>query len=439
MSLLATISRIPTHWKILISMLLGVLVGFIAMQTGNALFVKNWIEPWGTIFIGLLKMVAIPLIIVSLIKGVSDLRDMSKLSAIGGRTMGLYVVTTAIATTIGLVVVNLFQPGAGITAETREKIMQLDPAAAAKLQEKVAGAEKIAAAQGELSPLKFLVDIVPDNFMLATTQNGQMLQVIFFVVLFAIALVLARPEENPPVRIVKDFFDGANTVVLKMIDIIMAIAPLGVFALLANLVATAPSNDIFISLGWYAFAVVFGLLLMMGFDVLIAWIFGGRSPLKFLRAIAPAQLLAFSSSSSAATMPVTMHCATKNLGIDDEVASFVIPVGATVNMDGTALYQAVATVFIAQAMGVPLDLSVQASIVLTATLASIGSAAVPGAGMLMLVVILQSVGLDPATGIVLIFAIDRPLDMCRTIINITGDLAVGTVVAKSLGKLHERD
>lgn len=437
MSLFSTLSRIPTHWKILIGMVLGVVVGLIATQTGNAQFVKHWIEPFGTIFIALLKMVAIPLIIVSLIKGVSDLRDMSKLSAIGGRTMGLYVVTTAVATILGLIVVNLFQPGSGITPETREKIMQLDPAAAAKVAQKIEGAVKTAETQKDASPLQFLVDMVPDNFMMATTQNGQMLQVIFFVVLFAIALVLSRPEENPPVLVVKNFFDGANTVVLKMIDIIMMLAPLGVFALLANLIATAPSNDIFIALGWYAFAVVFGLLLMLLFDLMLAWLFAGRSPLRFLRAVAPAQLLAFSSSSSAATMPVTMHCATKNLGMDEEVASFVIPVGATVNMDGTALYQAVATVFIAQAMGVPLDLGAQASIVLTATLASIGSAAVPGAGMLMLVVILQSVGLDPATGIVLIFAIDRPLDMCRTIINITGDLAVGSVVAKSLGKLHD--
>lgn len=424
--------KIAPHWQILIGMALGIAVGFIFVQLdGGAKFVKNWIEPFGTIFINMLKMVAVPLIVVSLIKGVSDLRDMSKLSKIGGRTMGLYILTTMLATGIGLFVVNVFKPGGGISQETRDLMVSQAGSAAT---EKIAGAVKNASAQQEASPLKFLVDIVPDNFIASMTQNNQMLQVIFFIMLFGIALVLAAPDKNPKVQLVKDFFDGANDVILKMIDIIMLLAPFGVFALLAALVVNAPNSEVFIALGKYAACVVAGLALMMVVHLLLIWVFAKRSPFTFLNSILPAQLVAFSSSSSAATMPITMECATDRIGIDEEVASFVIPVGATINMDGTALYQAVATVFIAQVYGNDLSMGAQLSIIATATLASIGSAAVPGAGMLMLVVILQSVGVDPA-GIALIFAIDRPLDMCRTVTNVTGDLSVATVVAKSMDKL----
>jgi Na+/H+-dicarboxylate symporter len=426
--------KIAPHWQILIGMVLGIAVGFGCVQfDGGARFVKDWIEPFGTIFINLLKMVAVPLIVVSLIKGVSDLRDMSKLSKIGGRTMGLYIFTTIIATSIGLLMVNIFRPGGGISQETRDLMVSQAGAAAT---DKIAGAVKNASAAQEQSPLKFIVDIVPDNFISSMAQNTQMLQVIFFVVLFGIAMVLSSPEKNPKVQLVKDFFDGLNDLILKMIDIIMATAPFGVFALLAALVANAPNSEVFIALGKYALVVVAGLIFMILVDVAMMWGFTRRSPWQFLKAIMPAQLVAFSSSSSAATMPVTMECAEERLGVDGEVASFVIPVGATINMDGTALYQAVATVFIAQVYGNDLSMGAQLSIIATATLASIGSAAVPGAGMLMLVVILQSVGVDPA-GIALIFAIDRPLDMCRTVTNITGDLSVATIVAKSMGKLEE--
>jgi proton glutamate symport protein len=426
--------KIAPHWQILIGMILGIAVGFICVQfDGGARFVRHWIEPFGTVFINMLKMVAVPLIVVSLIKGVSDLRDMSKLSKIGGRTMGLYIVTTMIATTLGLVLVNLFSPGSGISAETREKLLSQAGDVATK---KISGAMKFASEQEDASPLKFLVDIVPDNFISAMAQNTQMLQVIFFVMMFGVALVLCAPEKNPKVALVKDFFDGMNEVILKIIDIVMMLAPFGVFALLASLVASAPNSEVFVALAKYAMVVVGGLMLMVVADILLMWIFTRRSPFYFIKAILPAQLVAFSSSSSAATMPITMECATDRLGVDKEVASFVVPVGATVNMDGTALYQAVATVFIAQVFGNDLTLGAQLSIIVTATLASIGSAAVPGAGMLMLVVILQSVGVDPA-GIALIFAIDRPLDMCRTVTNISGDLAVSCIVANSMDKLGE--
>ncbi|HJS00139.1 MAG TPA: dicarboxylate/amino acid:cation symporter, partial [Flavobacterium sp.] len=285
--------------------------------------------------------------------------------------------------------------------------------------------------QKTAGPLQALEDIVPSNIIGASADNGNMLQVIFFAVFFGIALILIPQEVGAPV---KAFFDGFNEVILKMIDIIMLAAPFGVFALLAALVAESPSLDLFQALAVYGLCVVGGLIIMIGVYILMVYIFTKRTPSFFLNGISPAQLLAFSTSSSAATLPVTMERVVDNLGVDDEVASFVLPIGATINMDGTSLYQAVAAVFIAQAFGTPLTLGVQLGIIVTATLASIGSAAVPGAGMVMLVIVLAQAGI-PEAGLALIFAIDRPLDMCRTTVNVTGDAAVSMVVAKSVDKL----
>lgn len=283
-------------------------------------------------------------------------------------------------------------------------------------------------------PLQPLVDIVPDNVFAAASDNGNMLQVIFFVILFGIGIIMVSPDRAKPV---KDFFDGGNEVILKMIDLVMLFAPYGVFALLAALVVEAPSTDVFTALGMYALTVLCGLLLIgLVFYPVLVLFFAKLSPVKFFKGIAPAQLVAFSTSSSAATLPVTMERVTEHIGVDEEVSSFVCPVGATVNMDGTSLYQAVAAVFIAQVMGFQLDFGDQLTLVLTTTLASIGSAAVPGAGLLMLIIVLESIGV-PAAGIALIFAIDRPLDMCRTVINVTGDSCVASIVAKSLGKLRQ--
>ena len=273
---------------------------------------------------------------------------------------------------------------------------------------------------------------MPSNIVGAAADNGNMLQVIFFAVFFGIALILIPVEQATPV---KTFFDGFNEAILKMIDIIMLAAPFGVFALLASLVAESPSLDLFKALGMYGLTVVLGLAIMIGIYLLIVKVLTNRSPKFFLNGIAPAQLLAFSTSSSAATLPVTMERVVDNLGVDDEVASFVLPIGATINMDGTSLYQAVAAVFIAQAFGMDLSFGVQLGIIATATLASIGSAAVPGAGMVMLVIVLAQAGI-PEAGLALIFAIDRPLDMCRTMVNVTGDAAVSMVVAKSVDKLE---
>lgn len=404
----------------------GILAGYLfsRFEWGSA-FVVDWIKPWGTIFINLLKLIAIPLIVASLIKGVSDLDDIRQLSKLGTRTMSLYIVSTLLAVMLGLVIVNIVQPGSFIEESTRTDLMTSFGVSA---EQNVGRASE----NQDKGPLSALVDVVPDNLIAATADNGNMLQVIFFVVFFGIGLILIPSEKS---ETVKKFFDGVNEVVLKMIDLIMLAAPYGVFALLAALVVESPSPDVFKALGAYALTVVFGLaVLVFVFYPTLVKIFANISYGDFFRGMAPAQLLAFSTSSSAATLPVTMERVEEHIGVDKEVVSFVLPVGATINMDGTSLYQAVAAVFIAQAFGDALTIGQQLTIVLTATLASIGSAAVPGAGLLMLVIVLESIGVNPA-GIALIFAVDRPLDMCRTVVNITSDATVAILVGKSLGKL----
>tara|TARA_B100000963_G_scaffold361640_1_gene398334 strand:+ start:718 stop:1977 length:1260 start_codon:yes stop_codon:yes gene_type:complete len=409
-------------------MLLGVICGAVFNKFENGIaFILDWVKPFGTIFINALKLIAMPLIISSLIKGVSDLKDISRLSLMGGRTIGIYLITTIIAVSIGLIIVNTIRPGNSISESTR---MDLIAAYETDAGEKQAVAKK----QKESGPLQALVDLVPDNIFKATTENVNMLQVIFFALFFGVGLILIPPKKAKPV---KDFFDGFNEVILKLIDLIMLVAPFGVFALLATLIVESPSLDIFLALGLYTFTLVAGLTSMVIIYTFLVKIYVKIKPSKFIRGISPAQLLAFSTSSSAATLPVTMERVEEHLGVDEEVASFVLPVGATINMDGTSLYQAVAAVFIAQAFGMDLSLGTQLGIIITATLASIGAAAVPSSGMVMLVIVLGQAGI-PEAGLALIFAIDRPLDMCRTVVNITGDASVSMIVAKSLGKLKQQ-
>jgi proton glutamate symport protein len=419
--------NLALHWKIIIGMILGVALGGLAsLVPWGSGFVSDWIKPFGTMFINSLKLIAMPLILASLIKGVSDLKDISKLSKIGGRTIAIYLCTTVLAVLIGLVLVNTISPGNSIKESTRNELMSAYETDAAKKQ-------SAAAKQQESGPLQALVDIVPSNIFDATTNNRNMLQVIFFALFFGIGIILIPEEKSRPV---KAFFDSFNSVILKLIDIIMLASPYGVFALLAALVVESPSLDLFKALGAYSLTLVFGLALMIVIYIILVKVFTGVSPKYFMSGIAPAQLLAFSTSSSAATLPVTMERVEKHLGVDKEVSSFVLPIGATINMDGTSLYQAVAAVFIAQAFGLGLSIEVQLGIILTATLASIGAAAVPGAGMVMLVIVLGQAGI-PEAGLALIFAVDRPLDMCRTITNVTGDAAVSMLVAKSVGKLKK--
>lgn len=423
--------KLELHWKILIGMVFGLIFGFIMLQIdGGKEFSSDWIKPWGTIFVKLLKLIAIPLILASLIKGISDLKDISKFKTIGIRTIITYVITTVIAISIGLILVNVLQPGDGVSEQTISKLTTTY-SGSSSVQSKIVEATK----QVESGPLQFLEDMVPDNAFKAMSDNRLMLQVIFFAIFLGISMLLVGEKRAKPL---KDFFDSLNDVVLKMVDLIMLSAPYAVFALLASVVVSSDDPDILVALAQYAGVVVLGLILMIIFYSIIVATFTKKNPFWFLKEISPAQLLAFSTSSSAATLPVTMERVEEHIGVDKEVSSFVLPVGATINMDGTSLYQAVAAVFIFQALGLDLSFGDQITIVLTALLASIGSAAVPGAGMVMLVIVLESVGLPPELlpiGLALIFAVDRPLDMCRTVVNVTGDAMVAMLVAKSVGKL----
>ena len=418
------------HWKILIGMLIGVLFGVLMLNIdGGDIFVNNWIKPLGTIFVKLLKLIAIPLILASLIKGISDLKDISKFKTIGSKTIITYILTTVVAISIGLILVNLINPGSGISSETVERLTSTYSESSG-VQSKLVEANN----QIQNSPLQFLVDTVPDNAFKAMSNNSLMLQVIFFTIFFGISMLLIGEEKSKPL---KSFFDSLNFVVLKMVDLIMKTAPYAVFALLASVITSSNDPDLLLALLKYSGVVCLGLFFMIIVYSVAVYFITNSNPLVFLKKISPAQLLAFSTSSSAATLPLTMDRVENHIGVDREVSSFVLPVGATINMDGTSLYQAVAAVFIAQALEFDLTLADQLTIVLTALLASIGSAAVPGAGMVMLVIVLESIGFPSdklAIGLALIFAVDRPLDMCRTVVNVTGDAAVSMIVGRSVGK-----
>ena len=425
--------KLALHWKIIIGMVLGIIFGFIMNSVdGGKGFVSDWIAPFGTIFINLLKLIAVPLILASLIKGISDLKDISKIKSMGLRTIGIYISTTLVAIIIGLSIVNTIKPGNGMPQDTIEKIKL-------KYENDAGVVDKLtkASAQKDAGPLQPLVDIFPSNIF-KSLGDASMLQVIFFALFVGICLLLIGEKKAKPLI---DFFDSLNEVVMKMVDLIMLFAPYAVFALLANVIIAFDDVEILIKLLYYAFCVVGGLILMICFYMILVSVYAKKSPMWFLQQISPAQLLAFSTSSSAATLPVTMERVEEHLGVDKEVAGFVLPVGATVNMDGTSLYQGIAAVFIMQVIWPEgLTFTNQLVIVLTALLASIGSAAVPSAGMVMLVIVLESIGFPAELlpiGLALIFAVDRPLDMCRTVVNVTGDATVSMLVAKSLGKLHE--
>ena len=417
----------PLYVKILIGMGLGAIAGLIAVQFGWDEFTFNWIKPWGAIFLNLLKLIAVPLIFVSLVKGISSLSNITKLSRIGFKTISLYVLSTVIAVTSGLILVNTIQPGNTFPEEKKIELQE-------KYHTTVDLKKDQAAQVKDESPLRFIVDMVPSNFFAAASDNTKMLQIIFFAILFGIAMVLLEKKQ---VAVVRDFFDGIDAIILKIIDLIMAFAPYGVFALIAGLIVDFSGDiDLFAALGLYAITVILGLLVMIFIIYpLFLRLFTPISYRDFYKKISPAQLLAFSTSSSAATLPVTLDRAENHLGVANEVASFVLPVGVTINMDGTSCYQAIAAVFIAQVFGVPLDIYDQLLIVMTATLSSIGTPGIPGGSIVMLIIVLSSVGI-PIEGLALILGIDRPLDMLRTVVNVTGDTTVAAIVAQSEGKLN---
>lgn len=419
------------HWQIIVGMILGLLWGLLSSVLGFNEFTTDYIRPFGTIFINLLKLIAVPLVLASLVVGVASLNDITKLSRMGGKTIAIYMVTTVFAISIGLGVVNVMQPGGALPAETRATLTE-------SYVENVEGRDDDARELLERSPLDFFVDIVPENFFEAASNNTNMLQVVFIAIIFGIGIINIPSKKG---KVLVDVFDSLNDVIIKIVDLIMKTAPYGVFALMAAVIVDLTGDDLgqaFIllrALGWYCIAVLVGLLLhvFIVYSTLFK-IYSNMKLLDFFKAIQPAILLGFSTSSSLATLPVTMERVEKNLGVGEEVSSFVLPVGATINMDGTSLYQAVAAVFIAQALGMELSIAAQLTIVLTATLASIGAAGVPGAGIIMLVIVLQAVQV-PVEGIALILGVDRILDMCRTAVNVTGDAAVSVAVAHTEGKL----
>ncbi len=419
------------HWQIIIGLVLGLIYGVIAASAGWGQFTSDWVAPFGTIFLNLLQLIAVPLILASLIVGVASLGDLEQLSRIGGKTLGIYVVTTTLALVIGLVLVNTLQPGKTVPQEMRT---QLEQTYQGDIEESMEVAEQ---AEGR-GPLQPLVDMVPPNFFESASDNGNMLQVVFVAIFFGIALLLIPEESSKPLL---TFFDSLFEVIIKAVEVIMLMAPVGVFGLLADAItsiaAGSPADlaSLLGALGFYCAVVVAGLAIMV-FAVypLFMVSFTSISVPDYFRAIAPAQLVAFSTSSSGATLPVTMEVCEKNLGVSEEVSSFVLPLGATINMDGTALYQAVSAVFIAQVLGISLALTQQLNIILIAVLASIGTAAVPSAGIVMLVVILESIGV-PSAGLALILGVDRPLDMLRTTNNVTGDTMVASVVASAENQL----
>ena len=426
--------KIPLHTQIIAGLVLGLAFGLIVIRTDiPSSFTIDFIKPIGTIFINGLKMIAMPLVLASLIIGVSNLGDISKLSRIGGKTIFTFILTTIVAITIGLTLVNVFKPGKSLPVETRESLMALYEGDVSKKSDAAAKFQ-------EQSPLQPIVDMVPENFFMATTDNAAMLQVVFFAIIAGIALLQIPKSKAAPVIA---FFDGFNDVIIQIVNYIMLIAPYGVFALMASLIVEIAGDnpdsafDLLYALLKYSLIVLGGLFFMMlVIYPLLLKSFTKVPYMQFFRSIRPAQLLAFSTSSSSATLPVTMKIAEEELGVSEEISSFVLPLGATINMNGTSLYQSVAAVFIAQALGMELSFSQQLMIVLTSTLAAIGSAGVPGAGLIMLIVVLESIGV-PAAGIALIMAPDRILDMFRTVINVTGDVVVTTVVASTEGELPE--
>ncbi|CAN5436540.1 dicarboxylate/amino acid:cation symporter [soil metagenome] len=426
------------HWKIIIGLILGLLWGLFSSLVGWNQFTADYIRPFGTIFVDLLKLIAVPLVLASLVVGVSSLNDMTKLSRMGGKTIAIYMVTTVFAITIGLTVVNVMQPGKTLPEETRVALQE-------SYSDRLEGREEAAQELVERSPLQFFVDIVPENVIEATSDNANMLQVVFIAIILGIGIINIPLQKG---EVLINFFDSLNDVIIKIVDLIMKTAPYGVFALMAAVIVDLAGDNLsqalilLHALAWYCVAVILGLLIHVTFVYFSLFkMFSNMRLRDFLKAIQPAILLGFSTSSSAATLPVTMERVEKNLGVHEEVSSFVLPVGSTINMDGTSLYQAIAAVFIAQALGMDLTIIQQLTIVLTATLASIGTAGVPGAGIIMLVIVLQAVQV-PVEGIALILGVDRILDMARTAVNVTGDAAVSVAVASTegmLGDLHFDD
>lgn len=465
--------KLALHWKIIIGLVLGIIWAVVASFTGLSKFTLDWINPFGVIFINLLKLIAVPLVLFSIISGIGGMGEPSSLGKIGLKTLVWYLCTTILAVSIGLLAVNIIQPGKFVDKQTRidnrikyelwadangkeikdNKCLSCLPENKARVERISASthlemndqdvSKKIASANAakEAGPLQPVVEMIPDNLFFSLSNNTLMLQVIVFAIFFGVCLMLLPRGTVEPIL---GLVNGLNDVFLKMVDLTMKAAPFFVFALLAGTVSQIAGDDpgkvveIFKGLGTYSITVVVGLgfILFAVYPNIVRMFTKGKIKFtSFFKALSSAQTLAFSTSSSAATLPATFECVEENLKVDKKISSFVLPIGATVNMDGTSLYQAIAVVFLAQFHLIDLSVGQQLTIVFTATLASIGTAAVPSAGLVMLIIVMESVGLNPAW-IAIIFPVDRILDMCRTVINITGDASVATIVANSEGMLH---
>src|SRR3569623_1824796 len=426
--------KIPIHIQILIGLTLGLAFAILSNKLGwSPSFTVNYIKPLGTVFLNSLKMVAIPLIFDSLIVGVTSIEDVTKLSRIGGKTFLVYMATTVLAVALGLMVTNLVRPGRVISEQTRERLMLLYTGETEQRGATIQGFGQ------KRSPLQFFVELIPENLVNSMSKNENLLQVVLVAILFGLALLQVPPRKSKPVIV---FFEGLNDAIIELVRLIMRLATIGVFALVASLIVELAGNEnpsevfeILNALLWYVITVILGLAVMT-FIVypIILRLYAKMGYVNFFKGIRPAQLVAFTTSSSAATLPVIIERVEKYLGIPEEISSFVLPLGATVNMDGTALYQGAAIVFIAQALGLDLSITAQFSIVANVVVSSIGVAGVPGGAMVTTMMLLQSLGI-PTGGLALILAPDRILDMCRTVTNVTGDAAVAVIIASSEGEL----
>jgi proton glutamate symport protein len=413
--------KLPLYTKILIGLLAGVVFGIFANQLGFSDFVTNYIKPIGSAFIRLISMVVVPLVFASLLVGITSLNDIRKLGRIGAKTVVYYLCTTIIAISIGLLLANTLRPGAGLSEDARTKLIQNSGEEVGTQIEQGLKKPKVK---------DIFLNIIPTNPVKSFVE-GKMLQIIFIALFCGICLNLIRSGRSKPVV---DFFKGVNDVVIQMVHIIMKIAPYGVFALISAVTADFGLNILLILLK-YSLVVVIGLVLHVTIIYSSALkIFSKQKISTFFRGIRPAQLIAFSSASSSATLPVTMECTEKNLGVPGEICSFALPLGATINMDGTALYHGVSTVFITQVYGMSLAPAQQLTIVLTALLASIGTAGTPAAGVITLSIVLKSIGV-PLEGIAIIMGVERILDMCRSVVNVTGDASCAVVVASTEGEM----
>ncbi len=417
--------KIAIYWLIFLGMVIGIIVGLVANVCDGVVFIQDWITPWGDIFIRLLELIAIPLIFISLIKGIIGIQDTTKIFSLGWRTFALYLVTTALTVVVGIAFVSLIKPGEVISQES----------AAAYFTEITDEATNIihnVDDLGESSPLAPLVDMIPRNAVSSLAGGGSMLQVLILAAFLAIAAITMKGGNIAPFR---DLIHSIDDILSRCIDMIMWVAPLGTMALMATLVVDSSGDTALLgALGLYSVTILLGL----GFVAFVLYplsikLFTRIKPSEYIKRLIPVQLMAISTSSSAATLPTTMRVANEDLKIPSNVTSFSLPLGVTINMDGSSVYLSITVIFIAQIMNIDLSMLQLLTIIASSVIASIGTPGIPGGVLVTLIIVLNSVGI-PAEGIALVIGLTRPLDMFVTAVNVTGDIAVSAIVAENLSK-----